>query len=124
MLQWLNSLDKQPIFVANRVSEIFELTTVDQWNYIATSDNPADAGTSGPSADALIEKKLPTECKLELTTVDQWNYIATSDNPADAGSSGPSADALIEKKLPTEFKMPENPENEFRHRGEAVLRNT
>ena len=53
MLQWLNSLDKQPIFVANRVSEILELTTVDQWNYIATSENPADAGTRGLSADAL-----------------------------------------------------------------------
>ena len=53
VLQWLNSLDKQPIFVANRVSEILELTTVDQWNYIATSENPADAGTRGLSADAL-----------------------------------------------------------------------
>ena len=30
VLQWLNSLDKQPIFVANRVPEILEGTSVDQ----------------------------------------------------------------------------------------------
>ncbi|XP_075247024.1 uncharacterized protein LOC142340334 [Convolutriloba macropyga] len=30
VLQWLSSLEKQPIFVANRVSEILEGTTVDQ----------------------------------------------------------------------------------------------
>ena len=53
VLQWLNSLDKQPIFVANRVSELLELTTADQWKYNATSDNPADAGTRSFSADAL-----------------------------------------------------------------------
>ena len=53
VLQWSNSLEKQPIFIANRVSEILDLTTVDQWNYIGTSDNPADAGTRRLSAEAL-----------------------------------------------------------------------
>ena len=53
VLQWLNSLEKQPIFIVNRVSEILDLTTVDQWNYIGTTDNPADAGTRGLSAEAL-----------------------------------------------------------------------
>ena len=53
VLQWLSSLDKQPIFVANRVSEILEATSADQWNHVATSDNPADAGTRGMSSEAL-----------------------------------------------------------------------
>ena len=57
VLLWLSSLDKQPIFVANRVSEIFEATSADQWNHVATSDNPADAGTRGMSSEALACSK-------------------------------------------------------------------
>ena len=41
VLQWLNSTSKQPIFVANRVCEILEHTSVDEWNHIASSDNTA-----------------------------------------------------------------------------------
>ena len=53
VLQWLNSTSKQPIFVANRVCKILEHTSVDEWNHIASSDNPADAGTRGMSAEVL-----------------------------------------------------------------------
>ena len=45
VLQWINSTNKHPIFIANRVCEILENTSVDQWNHVATCDNPADAGT-------------------------------------------------------------------------------
>ena len=31
--QWVYSLEKQPIFVANQVCEILELTTIDEWHY-------------------------------------------------------------------------------------------
>ena len=51
VLQWINSNEKQPIFVANRVCEILEYTSVDQWKHVATKDNPADAGTRGMSAE-------------------------------------------------------------------------
>ena len=53
VLQWINSNEKQPIFVSNRVCLILEYTSVDQWNHVATKDNPADAGTRGMSAEAL-----------------------------------------------------------------------
>ena len=53
VLQWLNSTSKQPIFVANRVCEILEHTSVDEWNHVASSNNPADAGTRGMSAEVL-----------------------------------------------------------------------
>ena len=53
VLQWFNSNQKQPIFVANRVCEILEYTSVDQWNHVATKDNPADVGTRGMSAEIL-----------------------------------------------------------------------
>ena len=53
VMQWKNSKNKHPIFIANRVSEILENTSVDQWNHVATCDNPADAGTRGMSAEDL-----------------------------------------------------------------------
>ena len=53
VLQWINSNEKQPIFVANRVWEILEYTSVEQWIHVATKDNSSDAGTSGMSAEAL-----------------------------------------------------------------------
>ena len=53
VLQWIHSIEKQPDFVANRVAEILELTTTDEWNNVQSCDNPADAGTRGLSATAL-----------------------------------------------------------------------
>ena len=54
VLQWIHSLDKQPVFVANRVAEILDLTTTDEWNYVKSSENPADAGTRGLSTKSLV----------------------------------------------------------------------
>ena len=53
VLQWLNSTSKHPIFIANRVCETLEHTSADEWNHVASSDNPADAGTRGMSAEVL-----------------------------------------------------------------------
>ena len=55
VLQWLHSLEKQPVFVANRVAEILELTTADEWYHVQSADNPADAGTRGLSAKDLLQ---------------------------------------------------------------------
>ena len=52
--QWLTFLEKQPTFVANRVCEILELTTVDERHYVPTAHNSADARTRGMSAPALL----------------------------------------------------------------------
>ena len=56
VLQWLNSGSKQPTFVANRIREILESTTVDQWFHVLSGDNPADTGIRGISAS------LKTSC--------------------------------------------------------------
>ena len=55
LLNWLHSIEEQPVFVANRATEILELATVDDWNHVPTGDNPADAGTRRLSATALFE---------------------------------------------------------------------
>ena len=61
VLQWLHSVEKQPVFIADRVSEILELTKVDEWNLKPMSDNPADAGTRGFPATALFESRQLVE---------------------------------------------------------------
>ena len=42
------------VFVANRVSEIRNLTSPDQWNHISGSENPADLITRGVHPDGLM----------------------------------------------------------------------
>ena len=88
VLQWLKSLDKQPIFIANRVSEILETTSADQWNHVATSDNPADAGTRGMSSEALA-------CSNWLRGPD---FLRTTNSPFIPDTS--VLDNLQRKKVP------------------------
>ena len=54
MLQWLHGADKkQPVFVANRVAEILDSSTIDQWRHVEGTLNPADIGTRGKSVHEL-----------------------------------------------------------------------
>ena len=53
VLQWLHSPEKQPVFVVNRVSEILDATTVDEWAQVSSTNNPADVVTRGMSIDEL-----------------------------------------------------------------------
>ena len=75
VIQWLHSEAKQPVFIANRVSEILELTTIDQWSHVGTTDNPADDVTRGlpieSSAIVLGSRKGP-----EFLKTDQWPFRA------------------------------------------------
>ena len=71
VLQWLNSTSKQPVFVANRVAEILESTSIDQWFYVLSGDNPADTGTRGITADSLKQSSW----------VNGPSFLKTSDWP-------------------------------------------
>ena len=77
VLQWIHFLENQPVFEGNCVAEILELTTTDGWNYVQSSDNPADAGTRGLSANALLESswfKGP-----EFLKTPQWPFEPSGD---------------------------------------------
>ena len=64
VLQWLQSIDKKPVFVTNRVAEILELTTVNEWNHVPIADHLADAGTRGLSANTLFESSWHKDPKF------------------------------------------------------------
>ena len=56
VLQWINSNEKQPIFVANRVCEILEYTSVDQWNHVTTKVNIEETVSL---ATSVMKQKIP-----------------------------------------------------------------
>ena len=49
VLQWLNSTSKRPVFVANRVAEILESTSINQWFHVLSENNHAVSGFRGIS---------------------------------------------------------------------------
>ena len=74
VIQWLLSDVKQPVFVANRVSEILELTTIDQWSHVGTIDNPADDVTRGLPIEGLNDSAWVNG--PEFLKTDQWPFRA------------------------------------------------
>ena len=53
VLQCLNSTSNRPKIITNRVCDILEHLSIDEWNLVASSDNSADAGTRGTSPEIL-----------------------------------------------------------------------
>ena len=70
--QMLNSSEKLPVFVANRVGENLELTTIDEWHHILSGDNSADTGTRGTSSDAFMDTSWVTGPSIIRTT--DWPF--------------------------------------------------
>ena len=49
VLEWLSSEKKLPVFVANRVAENLNTTTVNSWRHVNGAMNPADKGSDNKS---------------------------------------------------------------------------
>ena len=54
-LQWLQSVPKKQVFVANRAVEILENVSMDQWRLVKVVENPSDLRTRGMSIEGLKE---------------------------------------------------------------------
>ncbi|XP_076391767.1 uncharacterized protein LOC143265171 [Megachile rotundata] len=58
-LAWLRSTPTRwKTFVANRVSEIQSVTSVDSWKHVASGDNPADMISRGVRLSVLAQSKI------------------------------------------------------------------
>ena len=56
VLQWLHaSNNKQQVIVANRVAEVLDNSTIDQWRPFEGKLNPADVRTRGMTVEALTK---------------------------------------------------------------------
>ncbi len=73
VLQWIRSSHKKhPVFVANRLGEILESTSVDQWRYVPTDQNPADCGTRGLTVEELNKSHWISGPRFLLKNEKKW----------------------------------------------------
>jgi len=55
VLQMIANTNKRfPVFIANRLTKIEEHTTVDQWRYVPSKENPADLASRGIDAESFV----------------------------------------------------------------------
>ena len=77
VLQWLkNAHQKQVVFVSNRVSEILEGTTIDEWRLVRGELNPADIGTRGISLENLTKSEWLTGPAWLKLPIEEWPVIS------------------------------------------------
>ncbi|XP_011169784.3 uncharacterized protein LOC105202802 [Solenopsis invicta] len=59
VLHWIKATNKKlPVFVAHRIGEIQELSSVEDWNHVGTKENPADLVSRGSDARELCDSLL------------------------------------------------------------------
>ena len=59
VLAWLDGHKRhQPVFIANRVSTILEITHPSIWHYVPTLENPADCASRGMMPSTLLKHQL------------------------------------------------------------------
>lgn len=58
VLSWINTDLPLKMYVANRITQIYESFTIAQWRYIPSQDNPADLTTRGTSVLSLESSTL------------------------------------------------------------------
>ncbi|XP_029659433.1 uncharacterized protein LOC115233263 [Formica exsecta] len=84
VLHWIKATNKKlPVFVAHRIGEIQELTSMDEWNHVGTKENPADLVSRGVTPNELKMSQLwwngpqwlqngdVIECCPELPEIDE-----------------------------------------------------
>ena len=77
VLQWIQSEKKQNTFVANRVGEILENSSKDDWRHVPGTMNPADYGTRGFTPTQLKESVWLSGPEW-LTDVQKWPEVFQS----------------------------------------------
>ena len=92
VLQWLNSTEKLPVFVANRVGKILESITIDEWHHVLSVDNPVDTGTrgGGGGSEALKDNSCIIGPSILRTT--NWPFLPDERAINKISLKGPSCD--------------------------------
>lgn len=83
VLAWLNSQENRlKTYVANRISQIKEVTEPRQWNQVKTNENPADIISRGVSARELMCSQMWWHGPIWLSLPEaQWDPIFTQAPP-------------------------------------------
>lgn len=67
------------VFVANRVQQVQDSTSVDQWKYIESKENPADEASQGMNAQELVDSRGITGPAFLWKKENQWQTSKIED---------------------------------------------
>jgi hypothetical protein len=70
-----NSARRFHVFVANRIEQIRDLTSLAQWRYVESKENPADYASRGLHAQYLIEKKSGGMDPISFGTISTHSWV-------------------------------------------------
>ena len=83
-----NDARRFQIFVANRVQQIRDSSSPDQWKYVESNDNPADDASRGLSSQKLMEDcrwlngpLFLWQPELQMTSTVQETWIPSPNDP-------------------------------------------
>ena len=68
----INESRRFHVFVANRVQEIQNSTSVEQWNHVESKQNPADEASRGVKSQELLHSRWINGPAFLWKTEDQW----------------------------------------------------
>ena len=97
------------MFVANRVAEILESTSIDQLFHVLSGDNPAQPGTRGITADSLKESSWVSG--LSFLKTSDWLFNPSREVCLDGPVYDLYEDLDVSSKYPctavsTDFALP------------------
>ena len=101
-----SSNEKQPTFVANRVAEILDSSTVDKWHHVAGAKNPADLGTRGLNFDEVASSNWiqdPEWLKEPIVLVEDNQHPAERDMNVQVFVSEEETVAVVEWERFSQF---------------------
>ena len=113
VLQWLRNFDKKrPTFVAYRVTQILDSSTVDQRRHIAGADNPADLGTRGLSINELMQSDWINGLewlKSKINETENWEQeeVVSDRKEVFTSNSNEKADPINWKRF-SNLRIPRN----------------
>ena len=76
----VNSSKRFHVFVANRVQQIQDLTSIDQWRYVNTGSNPADCASRGLTARRLLDSKWINGPEFLWKEEEEWPRAPKDDH--------------------------------------------
>ena len=76
-LGWIQSKQRQKMYIVNRLTKIHEKSNPDNWRHIPGKMNPADHGTRSITPSDIL--KLWLQPPVFLSTPQDWNFAEDSD---------------------------------------------
>ena len=90
-----NDAKRFHVYVANRVAEIKQTTKSEQWNHVASEDNPADMVSRGCSVEEIKKNKIWLQGPNFLNEAELSTYVRSNQEDIDLDPKDPELKRLV-----------------------------